>query len=349
MSESNKRVRVAVIGASGYIGAELVRLLASHPAADIVALTADRNAGHSLATLFPHLATMELPRLIKVDDIVWRDVDFVFCCLPHGASQELVLGFPDHVRIVDLSADFRLSVELYEAWYKLSHLAPDLQKEAVYGLTEIARDNIRSPRLVANPGCYPTSILLPLIPLVENHLIEETGIIIDSKSGVSGAGRSLRESSLHGEVSEGAHAYGISDHFHTAEIEQSLSVAAGHSVQVSFTPHLLPMNRGILSTIYVQAKGGTTIDELMSALKDRYVDEHFVRIVDTDVVPHTRHVRGSNYCLIGLYADRITGRAIICSVEDNLVKGGSGQAIQNMNVMMGLEETWGLDQKPIFP
>ena len=354
MDSTNTKVRVAVVGASGYTGAELVRLLVCHPAARISAMTADRKAGQGLGDVFPHLASAaknaELPGLVSVDAVDWDGIDVAFLGLPHGTTQSFALTVPDHVKIIDLSADFRLAdPAVYAQWYGHPHQAPDLQREAVYGLTEMARTRIAAARLVACPGCYPTSSLLPLIPLIEAGLVETDEIIIDAKSGVSGAGRAAKEASLFAEVAEGVHAYGIAAHRHAPEIEQALSAAAGNAVTVNFTPHLMPMNRGILATIYLRLANGASADKARAALAGRYAEEPFVRVVAEGVVPATRHVRGSNHCLIGVFADRLPGRIIVLSVIDNLVKGASGQAVQNMNLVYGLPETTGLEQQPLFP
>ncbi len=341
---------VAILGASGYTGAELIRLLATHPHVRLTALTADRKAGQSMASVFPHLAPMNLPDLIALDAFDPASVDFIFCALPHGTTQEIIAKLPRDKKICDLSADFRLAdLGTYAEWYGHAHLAPDLQAEAVYGLTELARARVSGARLVANPGCYPTCAQLPLIPLVEKGLIDLGAIVIDSKSGVSGAGRAAKEGSLYTEVAEGMHAYGIASHRHAPEIDQGLSAVAGRPVIVSFTPHLIPMNRGMLSTIYVNLTGGATAADLHVTLAARYAGEAFVKVLPFGQAPHTRHVRGANLALIGVAADRRPGTAIVTCAIDNLVKGASGQAIQNMNVMLGFEETLGLAQVPMFP
>ena len=376
MTSGTNKLRVAILGASGYTGAELVRLLAHHTHVDLTLLTADRHAGKQLGDVFPHLAGLGLPDFLHIDEVEWAgiDLDLVFCALPHGTTQEVVAGLlhatghdivdelvaerrediiaglSKDVKVIDLSADFRLTdFDTYAKWYGHEHLAPILQPEAVYGLTEFARGALTDTRLIACPGCYPTSSLLPLVPLIERHAIESDGVIIDAKSGVSGAGRSLKESTLFSEVAEGVHPYGIGSHRHAPEIEQELSKAAGKPVILSFTPHLVPMNRGILATIYVNLANGSSADDLREILQDRYEAEPFVRVVDAGGVPATRHVRGSNHCLIGVFPDRVPGRAILVSAIDNLVKGGSGQAVQNMNIAYGFEETSGLTQEPMFP
>ncbi len=350
MASKSNRIKIGILGASGYTGAELIRLLARHPEAEITVLTADRHAGKPLGQVFPHLGGLDLPDLVKIEDADWSKAELVFCALPHGTTQEAVAALPRRLKVVDLSADFRFEdPEDYARWYGHPHLALELQKEAVYGLTELKRDAVRKTRLCAVPGCYPTASLLPLVPLVDAEQIDPDDIIIDCKSGVTGAGRSLKEDMLFAEVSEGINAYGVAHHRHTPEMEQELSAAAGRKVVVNFTPHLMPMNRGILSTIYVRLANGTTADDLRATLEARYAGEPFVRIVPKGVAPATRHVRGSNHCLIGVFADRVPRRAILLSVLDNLVKGASGQAIQNMNLMTGLAETTGLEQQPLFP
>ncbi|MGO8867417.1 MAG: N-acetyl-gamma-glutamyl-phosphate reductase [Alphaproteobacteria bacterium] len=350
MAKQTNRIKIAILGASGYTGAELIRLLSRHPAAELAMLTADRHAGKALGQVFPHLSTLGLPELIKIEDADWDKVELVFCGLPHSTTQEVIAALPRRLKVIDLSADFRLEdAEEYARWYGHPHLARELQKEAVYGLTELKRDAVRKTRLCAVPGCYPTAALLPLVPVVAAGQIDADDIIVDCKSGVTGAGRSLREDMLFAEVSEGIHAYGVAHHRHTPEMEQELSAVAGRKLKINFTPHLMPMNRGILSTIYVRLAGGAAVDDLRATLEKRYSDEPFVRVVPNGSAPATRHVRGSNHCLIGVFADRVPGRAILISVIDNLVKGAAGQAVQDMNVMQGLSETAGLEQQPLFP
>ncbi|HJN22295.1 MAG TPA: N-acetyl-gamma-glutamyl-phosphate reductase [Rhodospirillales bacterium] len=350
MNNSEKKVTVAILGASGYTGAELVRLLVRHPRVEITTLTAGRKAGRQLGEVFPHLAGAGLPDLVSIDAANWDTAQVAFCCLPHGTTQDVVAGLPRHLKVIDLSADFRIAdARLYDRWYGQAHRAPELQKEAVYGLTELARGAVSKARLIANPGCYPTASLLALVPLLEAGLIEAGDIVIDAKSGVSGAGRAAKEQALYAEVAEGIQAYGVAAHRHSPEIEQELSGAAGGPVTVSFTPHLVPMNRGILATIYVRLAPGAAADDLGVVLRKRYSGEPFVRVVAAGETPSTHHVRGSNGCLIGVFTDRAAGRAIILSVIDNLVKGASGQAVQNMNVMCGMAETTGLEQAPLFP
>jgi len=343
-------VRIAVLGASGYTGAELLRLLLRHPAAKIQAVTAERQAGKAMAEVFPHLAPFGLPDTIRIDAVDWSEIDFVFCALPHGTTQEVIAGLPRGVKVVDLSADFRLrDVAVYAEWYGHEHRAPDLQREAVYGLTELCRPAVRAARLVANPGCYPTASMLPLIPLLAAGQIDPGCLIIDAKSGVSGAGRDAKQANLFCEVSEGMNAYGVGRHRHMPEMEQELSLAAGQPVSLSFTPHLIPMDRGELITTYVRLTGGASVDDLRATLSAKYTGEPFITVVPAGVIPSTRHVRGSNHLHVGVFADHRPGWAIVISVLDNLVKGASGQAIQNMNVMLGLDESLGLEQVALFP
>ncbi len=336
---------ILVLGASGYTGAETVRLLARHPNMRIAALTADRKAGQEMADVFPHLGVLDLPSLQRVEDLDLTAYDGVVCCLPHGTTQETVAAIPASVKVADLSADFRLSVDEYKKWYGADHKAPERQKDAVYGLSEHYRDEIKAANLAACPGCYPTSALNPLIPLVKAGAIGLDDIVVDAKSGVTGAGRAPTEGKLHTEVSEGFHAYGVGHHRHMSELDQELGKAAGKPVVAAFTPHLLPMNRGILSTIYVEGEA----EAIHKVLADRYADEYFVGVLPFGQVPATRHVRGSNHQLIGVVADRRAGRTIIVSVLDNLVKGAAGQGVQNLNLMLGLAETAGLEQAPLFP
>lgn len=345
-----KKIKIAIIGASGYTGAELVRLLLSHPHADIKALTGDSQAGKAMAEVYPHLRFKNLPALTTHEQVDYSAIDLAFCCLPHGTTQTVIANLPKHVRVIDLSADFRLKdTEAYATWYGHPHQAVALQKEAVYGLCELAREQVKTARLVANPGCYPTSASLPLAPLLKAGLIEAEGIIIDAKSGATGAGRSAKQATLFTEVNDGINAYGIASHRHTPEIEQTLATAAGKGVTLTFTPHLMPMNRGILSTIYVKLAKGETADSLHAELKKAYDDEFFVHVLPKGQAPSTHMVRATNDCMMNVFADRIAGRAIIVSVIDNLVKGASGQAVQNMNIMFGFPETTALNLTAVFP
>ena len=350
MSAETSKVRIGVLGASGYTGADLIRLLAGHPRSEIALMTANAQAGKPLSAVFPHLGGLELPELIRVEEADWGAVDVAFCCLPHGTTQEIVAALPEHLKVIDLSADFRLrDPAVYAEWYGHEHRATALQETAVYGLPEFNRDAVRTARLVACPGCYPTAALLLLLPLVAEGLIEAEDIIIDAKSGASGGGRSLKENMLICEVGEGIHPYSVASHRHAPEIEQEISAVAGRPVLTNFTPHLMPMNRGELLTTYVRLAGGASVADLRAALDERYAGEPFVRLAPEGLAPATRHVRGSNFCLLGVFEDRLPGRAILISTLDNLVKGSSGQAIQNMNLMLDLPETLALEQQPLFP
>jgi len=349
------KAKIGVLGASGYTGGELVRMLLRHPRAEIVLLTAERSAGKAMREVFPHFSPFTLPQLVAVDGLDWAGaaLDVAFCALPHATTQKVIselLKQSPTTKVVDLSADFRLAdSSTYAKWYGHEHHAPDLQKEAVYGLTEIHRRDIKKARLIANPGCYTSCAQLPLIPLIKNKAIELDEIVIDAKSGMTGAGRAAKEAMLFSEVSEGFHAYGVGHHRHMAELDQEFSLAAGREVVVTFTPHLVPMNRGILSTIYVRGRRGRTPEDLHELLLKFYVKEPFVHVLPFGETPQTRHVRGSNMTFIGVAKDRVPGRAIVISALDNLVKGASGQAIQNMNLIMGWPETMGLEQVALFP
>jgi len=341
-------LRIAVLGASGYTGADLVRLALTHPRMEIAALAANAKAGQTMAQIWPHFAMYPaLPTLVRADEIDFSGIDAVFGCLPHAASAELLAKLPDN-RIIDLSADFRLKdAGTYAAWYGGAHPAPHLLPDAVYGLTEFARDALPTARIAACPGCYPTAVLLALLPLVAAHAVSADNITVNALSGVSGAGRSLKEANLFGEVAEAVHPYGIGHHRHMPEMEQELSARAGRAVRISFTPHLIPMNRGELVTCIVETPHGP--DYLREVLADAYAGEPFVHLLPPGVAPATRMVRGSNHVVVGVFADRVPGRAIVIAAIDNLVKGSSGQAIQNFNLMFGLPETMGLEQAPLFP
>ena len=340
------RHRAGILGASGYTGAELVRLLATHPAIEIAALSADRRAGAAMAEVFPHLRHLDLPRLARIEEIDAGALDIVFCALPHATTQEVVAALPATTRVCDLSADFRLTdPDAYAAWYGRPHQAPALQREAVYGLPELYRDAIRDARIVASTGCNAAAAILPVVPLLRAGLIDPDEIVIDLKAGVSGAGRAATEAMLHAEVSEGVHAYNIDRHRHLAEFEQEFSAAAGRPVSPLFTAHMMPQNRGILATIYLRGEA----EALHRALAEAYAQEPFVHVLPIGETPATRHVRGSNFAHLGVVAARRPGRAVVVSVLDNLVKGASGMGVQNANLMLGLPETAGLMAPPLFP
>ncbi len=344
------KVKVGVIGASGYTGADLVRLAACHPRMEIALLAANTHAGKPLAAVFPHLGFIDAPPLIKAEEADWASCEAVFCGLPHGTAQDIIATLPGSVKVIDMSADFRLKdTATYAKWYGREHAAPHLVKHATYGLTEFYRHKISAARIVACPGCYPTAALLALLPLIQAKLIDASDIIIDAKSGISGAGRSLKQNILFSEAGEGLSPYSIGSHRHAPEIEQEISTAAGETVFVNFTPHLIPMSRGELVTAYVRLSGPHKFRDIAAALSERYANEPFVRMAPAGTLPSTQFVRGSNYCMIGAYEDRIPGRAIVISAIDNLVKGSAGQAIQNFNLMFDFPETMGLEQLPMFP
>ncbi|MEX0328813.1 MAG: N-acetyl-gamma-glutamyl-phosphate reductase [Ruegeria sp.] len=339
--------KIAILGASGYTGAELVRLIAEHPNMDIVALSAERKAGQSMTQVFPHLRHLDLPVLCKISEIDFSQIDLCFCALPHKTSQEVIRDLPATLKIVDLSADFRLSdPEEYEKWYGNPHSAVAHQEEAVYGLTEFYRDEIRAARLVAGTGCNAATGQFMLRPLITAGVIDLDDIILDLKCAVSGAGRALKENLLHAELSEGANAYAVGGaHRHLGEFDQEFSKLAGRTVHVQFTPHLIPANRGILATSYVKGDPQSVFETLRSA----YENEPFIEVLPFGETPSSHHVRGSNFCHIGVVGDRIERRAIIVGALDNLTKGSSGQALQNANLMLGEDETQGLMMAPLFP
>ncbi|GAB5446003.1 N-acetyl-gamma-glutamyl-phosphate reductase [Gymnodinialimonas sp.] len=339
--------KIAILGASGYTGAELCRLIAGHPEMEIVALTGDRKAGQPMASVYPFLRTAGLPDLVRIEDVDFSGVDLAFCALPHATSQSVIKDLPGDLKVVDLSADFRLrDVADYAKWYGKAHDAPELQAQAVYGLTEFYRDEIRTARLVAGTGCNAATGQFALRPLIAAGVIDLDEIILDLICGVSGAGRSLKENLLHAELSEGTNAYALGGtHRHLGEFDQEFSRVAGRKVEVQFTPHLAPFNRGILATCYVRGEA----QAIHGALVDAYQSEPFIEVLPMGAAPSTHDVRGTNYCHIGVVADRRSGRAQVVAALDNLCKGSSGQAVQNANLMLGLEETAGLTGVGVFP
>jgi N-acetyl-gamma-glutamyl-phosphate reductase len=341
------KAKVAILGASGYTGADLVRLIATHGGIEISALSADRKAGQAMAEVFPFLRHLNLPRLQKIDEIDFAGIDLCFCALPHGTTQEVIAALPRDLRIVDLSADFRLrDPAAYERWYGKPHTAPHLQKEAVYGLTEFYRPEIAKARLVAGTGCNAATGQYALLPLIAAKAIDLDQIVIDLKAGVSGAGRSLKENLLHAELSGGAHPYAVAGtHRHLGEFDQEFSKLAGRDVKVQFTPHLLPFNRGILATVYVRGEP----EEVHATLAKAYEGEPFLHVLPFGETASTRSIAGSNFVHLAVAGDRIPGRAVVFAALDNLTKGSSGQALQNANLMLGLPETQGLMLAPVFP
>ncbi|MBI1725143.1 MAG: N-acetyl-gamma-glutamyl-phosphate reductase [Candidatus Tectomicrobia bacterium] len=336
--------RVGVVGATGYTGFELLRLLAAHGEVEPGPLTSETYAGKEVGEVFPALAGVVRGRFEKVEPALFRGVDLVFCCLPHRAAMNSVPALVDMgLKVVDFSADFRIrDAGVYTAWYKTPHVCPDRIRQAVYGIPELYREQIRQAVLVANPGCYPTGAILGLYPLLKARLIRAGSIIVDAKSGVSGAGRKAELNLQFCEVNERFRAYGIATHRHTPEIEQELTAAAGEAVRVSFTPHLVPMTRGILSTIYAEAQPGATAARARQAFKDAYDGEPFMRLMPEGAFPDVSQVAGSNFLDIGFTLDERTGRFVVVTAVDNLVKGASGAAVQNMNLMLGIAETRGL-------
>lgn len=345
-------IRAGIIGSTGYAGAELVRLLFSHPEAEVVWYGSRSYVDKKYASVYQNF--FKLVDAQCMDDNMEEladSVDVIFTATPQGLCAKLVNDeILSKVKIIDLSADFRLKdVNVYEKWYGITHASPKYLPEAVYGLCEINRDDIKSARIVANPGCYTTCSILTTLPLVKEHLIDANTLIIDAKSGTSGAGRGAKVNNLYCEVNESIKAYGVATHRHTPEIEEQLSYAYGEAVLINFTPHLVPMNRGILVTAYAGLKSGVTYDEVKAVYEKYYGSEYFIRLLDKDVCPETRWVEGSNFVDIGFKIDERTGRIVMMGALDNLVKGAAGQAVQNMNILFGLKETTGLELAPVFP
>lgn len=345
------KTRVAVIGASGYTGVELLRLLVGHPEFVLSCVTSRQFSGQRVDEVFPSLAGQ---CDLHFEDFIPAEVaaisDVALTALPHQTAMEVIPLLLDlGVKVIDLSADYRLKdAVVYEQWYQ-AHTSPELLKEAAYGLPELFREQIVGSRLVANPGCYPTSVALGLAPLLAAKTIDLSTLIIDSKSGTSGAGRGTKLGSLYCEVNEGFKAYGVASHRHTPEIEQSLGILAGEAIQVNFTPHLLPVNRGILSTCYASLLHSASTDRIVELYQEYYADEFFVRVGPTGSLPNINQVAGTNFCDLGIVADQRTGRVIVVSVIDNLVKGAAGQAIQNLNLLSGLPEKTGLCALSAYP
>jgi N-acetyl-gamma-glutamyl-phosphate reductase len=349
---SGKKINVAIVGSSGYTGAELMRILLNHPQVTVTAITSEKSAGKPISSIFPHLAGLTSLVCEHLDpDTISMKSDLVFLALPHVTAQEAAFRFNKlGKKVVDLSADYRLSdPSVYAMWYEHTHQYPELLKEAVYGLPELHGSRIKKASLIANPGCYPTSAILGLAPLMQKGRVDLGSIIIDSTSGVSGAGRSTSLTHHFPEVNEGFMAYKVGTHRHTPEIEQELSALAGKQITLSFTPHLAPMNRGILTTLYARQLTAFDTASLHALYQDYYKKAPFVRMLPLGQFPNVRNVRGSNFCDIGVYADQRTGRVVVVTAIDNLVKGASGQAIQNMNLMMGFDEEEGLRFAGVFP
>ena len=338
---------IAILGASGYTGAELVRLIATHPNFEIRALSGDRKAGQPMSSVYPHLRHLDLPDLCRIEDIDFSEIDLAFCALPHATSQAVIAELPETVKVVDLSADFRLrDLDAYEKWYGKPHSASDLQKTAVYGLTEFYRDEIRNARLVAGTGCNAATGQFALRPLIDAGVIDLDDIIMDLKAASSGAGRSLKEHLLASEMDENIKGYSVGGtHRHLGEFDQEFSAIAGRKVRVQLTPHLIPATRGIVMTCYLKGDPEVVHKTLVSA----YASEPFIHVLPFGDVPQMKDCRASNFCHIGVAGDRLTGRATVIATLDNLTKGSAGQAVQNANLMLGEDETTGLMGVPVYP
>lgn len=345
-------LKVAICGGSGYTGGELLRLLSKHPEIEVIAVTSEKSAGKKVSDLFPHLH--------KYSNLVYEPLDreklldkadLFFMALPHGTSQEAVDSFlKNRKRVIDLSADYRLrDAKIYEEWYNVPHKFQGPLKKAVYGLPELYRKKIAKAQLIANPGCYPTGAVLGLYPATKNKLIDIDSIVIDSKSGTTGAGRQSDVAFSYCEVNEGFRAYGIATHRHTPEIEQEISFVAGKNIKVNFTPHLVPLDRGILTTIYAKLTKDVDLKKVLEIYKKAYAKEPFTRVLDEGRYPNVKNVRGTNLCEIGLNVNKRTNTLIVVTAIDNLMKGASGQAVHNMNIMMGFDEKTALDSIALFP
>ncbi len=362
MAPSTDQITIAVVGASGYTGGELLRLLLLHPRFHVIAVTSEKSAGSPVSSSFPSLTGLSTLTYEALEpDAIARKADAVFLALPHTKSFEPVAAcLAERKPVVDLSADYRLKdAAAYDTWYQTPHPHPELLARAVYGLPEVHREALRSAQLTAAPGCYPTAAILQLAPLVANGLIQSDSIVVDAKSGVSGAGRSPALPYHFPEAHESLEAYKIGTHRHIPEIEQELQTIAGTRtsrksqagppVRIAFTPHLVPMNRGILSTAYGRLTSAMPLNDLRALYRDYYKGEPFVRVQEGEASPNPRHVRGSNFCDVAVYLDRRAGCVVTVSALDNLVKGAAGQAIQAMNLMLGLPETTGLMGAGLFP
>ena len=344
-------MKVSIIGATGYTGEELLRILSHHPEVEIAYITSESSTGTAINSIYPHLTSSYNKKLASMKDMaqIATDSDVVFIALPHGHAMEAGKQLLEQgVKVIDLGADYRFrDTAVYEQWYKVKHT--HTEAKAVYGLTELYRDEVKQATIIGNPGCFTTASILALAPLAKNNLIETSSIIVDAKSGVSGAGRSLSLNSHFTEMYENLKAYNIAGHRHTPEIEQALSELSGQEMVISFTPHLIPMARGILSTCYASLKAGIKPEDIDQAYNDMYGQEYFIRLLGRGGYPATKHTRGSNFCDIGWHIDSRTNRVVVVSAIDNLVKGAAGQAVQNLNVMFGLDERMGLTQVPLFP
>ncbi|TCS77983.1 N-acetyl-gamma-glutamyl-phosphate reductase [Pectinatus cerevisiiphilus] len=344
-------MQVSILGATGYAGVELLRILHNHPEVDIAYLTSEGSTGKKISDIYGHLRGIYDQVLISIDNIekIAAASDFIFICLPHGHAMQVGKALENtKTRIIDLGADYRFAdTATYEEWYKVKHIHKNTAR--VYGLAELHRQEIKTAKIIGNAGCYPTASILALAPLVKQHLIDPSTIIIDAKSGASGAGRSAVVANQLPELYDNFKAYGVASHRHTPEIEQELSSLVGKNVILNFTPHLLPMARGILSTCYAKLLPGVTAEKVDDAFNQLYASEFFIRLLGRGAYPTTKNVRGSNYCDIGWQVDKRTGRVIVLSAIDNLVKGAAGQAVQNFNIACGFDEKTGLSMTPMYP
>lgn len=345
-------IKVGIIGATGYVGSELVRLLKAHSDVEIKTITSHSYVGQEYDTIYENYSGV-FDMVCSDQDLekIATEVDVMFIALPHGiASGQITESILEKTKVIDIGADYRLKDQkVYEKWYNTEHESPKLLEEAVYGLCELNREQIKTARLVANPGCYPTSTTLSILPLLLEDLIEKDSIIVDAKSGVTGAGRGVNLATHYTECNESIKAYSIAAHRHTPEIEEQLSGLAKSDVMINFTPHLIPMNRGILTTSYAKLKKNMTYEDVKAAYEKYYKDEFFVRLTKKNVYPETKWVKGSNFCDIGIKVDERTGRVIVVGAIDNMIKGAAGQAVQNMNIMFDLDEKSGLEGVSIFP
>lgn len=343
-------IKVGIIGATGYAGSELVRLITQHPKAELVTMTSQSYAGQEYKEVYSNYSHLDYVCEEEHIEEMAEKCDVIFLALPHGvASKKINADILSKTKIIDLGADFRIQdVDVYEKWYT-THYSMDILPEAVYGLCEINRDKIKGKRIVANPGCYTSCSILSLYPLVKEGMIDLSSIIIDAKSGATGAGRGLSLGNHYCELNESVKAYKVASHRHTPEIEEQLSIAAGQDIVLNFTPHLIPMDRGILATCYATLNKKYTYDDIRKAYEKHYGNEHFIRLTKEGVFPETKWVKGSNFVDIGFTVDERTNRVIVIGALDNLFKGAAGQAVQNMNIIMGIEETTGIDYVPIFP
>lgn len=347
---TKNKINIAILGASGYTGGDLIRLLLGHDKVNISTLSANSNEGLNPSQIHHALLGSNLPNFINIKDIDYDNIDLVFSGLPHDKLHNYINNIDNDTKVIDMSADFRFKdVKLFNKSYESKHESENLLNDSVYGLSEIYRDEIKGANIVACPGCYPTAVLLSILPLIRSNIISLDDLIIDAKSGVSGAGRGLKGELLFSEIAESMKPYSISNHRHTPEIEEKIYIESNKEIKINFTPHLIPINRGELVTIYLKLESDKKLNDAIDCLNNFYAKDEFIIISDSGAPSSTSNVRGSNKCLISLFQDRIDGRIIISTAIDNLVKGSAGQAIQNMNIMFGYQENLGLSNQPLFP